>query len=157
MPVLLRLADLERASLEQRVDHLEEKERIAADLGQQIGAHLACPVTHPEPRLDQTHVLLRGQSAKPGAEQPLDHVEPSVIGTSDHEHEDRQRIAAVNDLAKDVEARLVSPMRPLYDEHEWLGDRDGSEQTAHASDDVLLAPVRKLVIPSSCLSIGRAL
>src|ERR1700690_3179235 len=129
MPVLLRLADLERASLEQRVDHLEEKERIAADLGQQIGAHLACAVTPPEPRLDQTHVPLRCQAAKLEADQPLDHVEPSVIGTSDHEHEDRQRIAAVNDLAKDVEARLVSPMPPPYDKPKGLGAPAGREET----------------------------
>ena len=35
-----RLADLERAALEQRVDHLEQEERVARDLGHQIGEHL---------------------------------------------------------------------------------------------------------------------
>ena len=48
----LDLADLERPSLEQRIHHLQEEERVAADAGHEIRAHRAHALVHAEARLD---------------------------------------------------------------------------------------------------------
>ncbi len=40
----------------------------------------------------------------------------AVVGPRDQQHEDRQRIAGVHDLAQDLEARLVGPLHALDDE-----------------------------------------
>ena len=71
---LVGLADLERAALEQRVDHLEQEERVAADLRQEVGAHLPRAVAHAEARLDEAHLLLGRQAAQLDAHDPLEQV-----------------------------------------------------------------------------------
>ena len=147
--------DLERAALEERVDHLEQEERVAPHLGQQVGADLPSAVANPEPRLDEAHLLVRHEAAKLDAHHALEHVHDAIVVARDEQHQDGQRLGPVRDLADDVEARLVAPVHALDHQHQRLRERDGREQVADAREDVLLARVRVLVAPAE--PVGRQL
>ena len=84
----LRLVDLQGAALEQRVDHLEQEERVAADAGEQVAANLPRPVAHSEARLHEAHLLLGRQAAQLGPHDALEHVQHAVFRSRDHQHED---------------------------------------------------------------------
>ena len=123
-----RLADLERAPLEQRVDHLEQEERVAADPRQQVGADLPRPVAHAEARLDEAHLLVGSSPRSSMRITPSSTWQHAVVGPRDEEHEDGQRIARVHDLAEDLEARLVGPLHAL--DHERPAAAPGRSRRA---------------------------
>src|SRR5262249_8961799 len=71
VPAVLTLDDLERPALEEGVDHFEEEERVACDARQELRANRGDAVAHAQPRLDEAHLLLRGESAQLDADEPL--------------------------------------------------------------------------------------
>ena len=74
------LANLERAFFEQRIDHLEQEERIARHARHEIGAHLTNALTHAETRLDQAHLLFRQETVKLDAHDAFEHEPDAIVG-----------------------------------------------------------------------------
>ena len=64
VPPVGALHDLQRPPLEERVDHLQQEERVARDLGDELAAHRRDALAHAEARLDEAHLLLGGEAAQ---------------------------------------------------------------------------------------------
>jgi len=74
------VADLEHTALEQRVDHLEQVERIAADARHELRADLPDAVADGEARLDEADLLLARQRMELDADLALEQRRHAIIG-----------------------------------------------------------------------------
>ena len=140
------VADLEHAALEQRVDHLEQVERIAADARHELGADLPDAVADGQARLDEADLLLARQRMELDADLALEERRHAIVGPRDEHEQHRQRVGRLQELGDEIERRFVGPLEALDDEHERLIERDRGDEMTDAADEHLLAVVRVLVL-----------
>ena len=136
------LDDLERAALEQRVDHLEEEERVARHPRHELGAHAGDALAHAEPRLDEPHLLVGREPSELDAHEALDERERPILGARDEQREDRHALGALQHLLEELEARSVRPLEAVDHDDERLRRRERAEQVADAGDEQIAAVVR---------------
>ena len=70
----VRVEELERATFEEGVDHLEQEVRIAPNAGHEFTAHVAYASPHPKARLDEAHLLVGRESDAVGKGQGENHL-----------------------------------------------------------------------------------
>ena len=104
-------------------------------LRHQIGAHRAHPFAHAEARLDEPHLLVRVSPPARSGRSPRGASPRDRPGASTRSSRIGSGSRAANDVAQNVEARLVRPLQPVDDDDERLLQRDRGEQAADAVHD----------------------
>ena len=81
--VSVRVEELERATFEEGVDHLEQEVRIAPNAGHEFTAHVAYASPHPKARLDEAHLLVGRESAQFAAHHAFEVRLDALVGAGD--------------------------------------------------------------------------
>ncbi|MFO0668328.1 MAG: hypothetical protein U0235_01700 [Polyangiaceae bacterium] len=155
--LLTLLTDLQRSALEERVDHLEQEERVAADLGQEVGAHLPNAFADTEPVLHEAHLLFGREALELDAHDAVEDGGAAIVGARDEHEEDRQGIRRADELGERVEALSIRPVEPLDDDDERLRERDRGEERPEPGADQLASIGRVVVVAAAEGSVGREL
>ena len=133
-PSRVVLSDLERAALEQRVDHLEQEEGVAGDARQELARAPGAPLRarRGAPRRDApARPVVRPRSSMRMT--PSSTWRDAVVGAGDEEHQDGQRILLCQRIRRGRPGSPGPPTAsPSMTRTSGCDERDGREQVADA-------------------------
>ncbi len=135
----LALDDLQGAALEEGVDHLQEEERVARDLRDELAADVGDALAHAEARLDEAHLLLGREAAQLDLDEVREEGRDAVVRPGHEQEEHGRRVGAAEHLLEELEAGAVGPLEAVDDDDERLGARHRAEEEADAGDDEVAA------------------